>query len=72
MKKDKIDISSILYDSKTLKVFSSPEAAAEAEAIYSQNQTPVERIKETVQLILRVFPKIEKSSNVTKIVVDKE
>lgn len=35
----------------------------EEQAKYIANQTPEERIKETVQLILRVYPLSEKKSN---------
>ena len=38
-----------------LRVFHSWEEAAEAEARYDSTQSPVDRIKETVALILRVY-----------------
>jgi len=57
---------------KNIKIHSGFDAAAEARAIYVAQQNPVDRIKETVQLILRVFPLSEKKPNTNKIYIDKE
>ncbi len=60
-----------LYKSREIKIYSSFEEAAEAEAIYVANQDPIERIRETVQLILKVFPLNEKIPNTDKIYIDR-
>ncbi|MDP1800189.1 MAG: hypothetical protein Q8L81_02465 [Bacteroidota bacterium] len=60
-----------LYKSKEIKIYSSFEEAAEAEAFYVANQDPIERIRETVQLILKVFPINEKIPNTDKIYIDR-
>ena len=61
----------VLYKSERLSIYSSFEAAAEAEAKYVAKQDPVDRIKEVVQLILKIFPLTEKNSNSNKIYIDK-
>jgi hypothetical protein len=58
--------------SKKIHVYSSAESAAEAQVLYVVNQDPVDRIRETVQLILRVYSSIEKKPNTNKIYFDKE
>ncbi|MBA2611112.1 MAG: hypothetical protein H0U95_04020 [Bacteroidetes bacterium] len=71
-KMNKVNEYPISYKSKDLKIYSSIEEAAEAEAKYISHQDPIDRIKETVQLILRVFPLNEKKPNTNKIYIDKE
>ena len=58
--------------SKKIHIHSDPDKAAEAQAKYIINQDPVERIRETVQLILRVYSSVEKKPRVNKIYFDKE
>ncbi len=43
----------------------------EEQSEYSIKQNPVDRIKETVQLILRVFSADEKKPNTNRIYIDK-
>lgn len=56
---------------KKITIHSTPNAAAEQQANYIANQNPIDRIKETVQLILRVFPLIERKPSTNKIYIDK-
>ena len=53
-------------------IHSNIEEAAEAEALYISNQNPIDRIRETVQLILRVYSQNEKVPNTKNIYIDKE
>jgi hypothetical protein len=46
------------------------EKLSESQAIYAASQSPVERIKETVELILRVFPLKKKKANTNHIYFD--
>ncbi len=57
---------------KKIHIHSNSDLAAEAQAEYVINQNPVDRIKETVQLILRVYSSSEKKTNTNKIYFDKE
>lgn len=70
-KKDKIARPAILYESKDLKIFANIDAAREAEIASAASQEPLDRIRETVQLILRVFPLKKKKSGNNKICIDK-
>lgn len=56
----------------TIAIHSNPDEAAEEQAKYVARQTPVERIRETVQLILRVYSFSSKKTNTNKIYFDKE
>jgi len=58
--------------SKKIYIHSDLDKAAEAQAEYVLNQDPVDRIRETVQLILRVYSSKEKKSRINKIYFDKE
>lgn len=58
--------------SKKIHIHSDSDKAAEAQTEYIINQDPVERIRETVQLILRVYSTNEKKPRVNKIYFDKE
>ena len=62
--------SRVLFTSKDIKIFSDAEAASEAEMDFVLNQSPIERIRETVQLILRVYPIKEKKEGPDKIYFD--
>ncbi|MES2513811.1 MAG: hypothetical protein V4580_06675 [Bacteroidota bacterium] len=57
---------------KKISIYSNSDKAAEAQTLYTINQDPVERIRETVQLILRVYSTVEKRPNTNKIYFDKE
>jgi len=70
-KKNKEDKPMNLYISKDLKIFTNINEAAEAEGLYTSNQKPLDRIKETVELILRVFPMSERTPNTNKIYIDR-
>ena len=71
-KKNEVNEPAINYKSRDVKIYTSFEEAAEAEAMEVAKQDPIERIRETVQLILRVFPLSEKKVNTNKIYIDKE
>lgn len=60
------------YSAKKINIFSNLDEAAEAQVQYVVNQNPINRIKETVQLILRVYSLSEKKQNTNKIYFDKE
>lgn len=68
---DRKSKSSLLFESKDLKIYTDLNQAAEAEALYTLRQDPIERIRETVKLILRVYPLSEKKANSNKIFIDK-
>lgn len=57
---------------KKINIYSNLDEAAEAQVQYVVNQNPINRIKETVQLILRVYYLSEKKQNTNKIYFDKE
>lgn len=59
------------FESKDINVYADQNQASEAEAVYISKQDPIERIKETVQLILRVFPLSKKKPNTNAIYIDK-
>jgi hypothetical protein len=55
---DQLNEPHALYGEKKkmkLRIFHSFEEAAEAEALADAQQTPVERLRETVELILKVY-----------------
>ncbi len=52
--------------SKKLRVFHSFKEAEDAENVDAANKSPVERIKETVQLILRVYGVTQRELNMRK------
>jgi hypothetical protein len=56
---------------KNSRIVESTNQALEDQAKYIAEQKPVERIKETVVLILRVFPLDDKRPNATRIYIDK-
>lgn len=60
------------YSKKKIHIHSDLDKAAEAQAEYVINQNPVDRIRETVQLILRVYSTREKKPRVNKIYFDRE
>lgn len=60
------------YKKNTITVYDDFSQAAEEEAKYIANQNPIDRIRETVQLILRVYSTNEKKTNTNKIYIDKE
>ena len=60
------------YSNKKIHIHSNLDLAAEAQAEYVINQNPVDRIRETVQLILRVYSSKEKKPRINKIYFDKE
>lgn len=60
------------YQKNKITIYSNLDEAAETQAQYIVNQNPIDRIKETVQLILRVYTLSEKKQNINKIYFDKE
>lgn len=58
--------------SKKIHIHTNIDKASEAQSEYVINQDPVERIRETVQLILRVYSSKEKKPRINKIYFDKE
>jgi hypothetical protein len=56
----------------TIKFYSDFNQAAEEQAKYIANQNPIDRIKETVQLILRIYSMSPKKTNTNIIYIDKE
>ena len=60
------------YSNKKIHIHSNSDLAAEAQAEYVINQNPVDRIRETVQLILRIYSTNEKKPRINKIYFDKE
>ena len=58
--------------SKKIHIHSDINKASETQAEYVINQDPVDRIRETVQLILRVYSTKEKKPRINKIYFDKE
>ena len=56
---------------KTIKIFSSFDEAREEEIKYVLAQKPIDRVKETVQLILRVYSTKKKIKNTNRIYFDK-
>ena len=69
-KKNKIT-QGLLHKSKDLEIYENPFQVSESEMEYILEQNPLERIRETVQLILKVFPLNKKKSNTSKIYIDK-
>jgi hypothetical protein len=55
-----------------IKFSSDFNQAAEEQAKYIANQNPIDRIKETVQLILRIYSMSQKKPNTNIIYIDKE
>ena len=62
----------VMPNSKKIHIHSDLDKAAEAQAKYIVNQDPVDRIRETVQLILKVYSTKEKKPRINKIYFDKE
>jgi len=60
------------YKKHTITFYSDFDHAAEEQAKYIINQNPIDRIKDTVQLILRIYSLSEKKSNTNMIYIDKE
>ncbi|MBP8033164.1 MAG: hypothetical protein KAZ71_01135 [Bacteroidia bacterium] len=60
------------HSNKKIHIHSDLDKAAEAQAEYVINQNPIDRIRETVQLILRVYSTKEKKPRINKIYFDKE
>ena len=60
------------YSKKKIHIYPNHDKAAEAQAEYIINQDPIDRIRETVQLILRIYSLDEKKPNTNKIYFDKE
>lgn len=60
------------YPKPNITIHSDFDEAAEAQEKYIAQQNPVERIKETVQLILRVYSISPKKPNTSLIYFDKE
>lgn len=60
------------YPKRKISIYTSFDQAAEAEEKYIAQQNPIDRIKETVQLILRIYSIHEKKPNTNKIYFDKE
>lgn len=56
----------------TITFYSDLNHAAEEQAKYTANQNPVDRIRETVQLILRIYSSSPKKPNTNIIYIDKE
>jgi hypothetical protein len=56
----------------TIKFYSDFNHAAEEQAKYIANQNPINRIKETVQLILRIYSMSPNKPNTNIIYIDKE
>ncbi|MBL7934455.1 MAG: hypothetical protein JNM51_01450 [Bacteroidia bacterium] len=54
---------------KKIHIHSDLDKAAEAQAEYVINQDPVDRIRETVQLILRVYSTKEKSQELIRFIL---
>ncbi len=59
-----------MYKSKTISIFNSLNEAEEYWAMKAAEQSPVDRIKETVQLILKVYPLKDRKPNTNKIYFD--
>ena len=57
---------------KRIEIFDSISKAEEAHVKYVSEQSPLERIKETVELILRVYSTEPKKPNTNRIYFDKE
>lgn len=55
-----------------INIFDSISKAEEAQIKYASEQSPIERIKETVELILRVYSTEPKKPNTNRIYFDKE
>ena len=53
--KGKLNEPSVTYTGKTIRVYDSFDAAAKGELADVLKQSPEDRIRETVQLILRVY-----------------
>lgn len=68
--KNKSVQSPVLHKGKDFKVFSSIEAANEADYLSAALQDPIDRLRETVQLILRVYPINERKKSTNKIYFD--
>lgn len=60
------------YPKPNLTIHSDFNEAAEEHEKYVAQQNPVDRIKETVQLILRVYSISPKKQNTNLIYIDKE
>ncbi len=55
-----------------INIFNSISKAEEAQVKYVSEQSPLDRIKETVELILRVYSIEPKKPNTNRIYFDKE
>ncbi|MES2566792.1 MAG: hypothetical protein V4565_07995 [Bacteroidota bacterium] len=60
------------YPKPNISIHSSFNEAAESHEKYIVNQNPIDRIKETVQLILRIYSISPKKPNTNLIYIDKE
>ncbi|MBC7695704.1 MAG: hypothetical protein H7141_09690 [Burkholderiales bacterium] len=60
------------YHKPTITIHSNFNEAAEAQEKHIAQQNPVDRIKETVQLILRVYSISPKKTNTNLIYIDRE
>ena len=58
--------------SQKINIFTTFSDAEESNAQKAANQSPLDRIKETVNLILRVYPINENNSNNHRIYFDRE
>ena len=61
-----------MKNSQKINIFKTFSDAEESNAQKAVNQSPLDRIKETVQLILRVYPINENNSNNHRIYFDRE
>ncbi|HEY1038299.1 MAG TPA: hypothetical protein VGF30_02790 [Bacteroidia bacterium] len=53
-----------------ITIFENPSVAAEEQAKYSANQTPIERLRETVEFIKRVYSYSPDKKRSNKIFID--
>ena len=61
-----------MKNSQKINIFHSFLDAEESNARKAANQNPLDRIKETVKLILRIYPINENNSNNHRIYFDRE
>lgn len=60
----------VVYQSKTISIFMNQDQAAHTQRLSVIDQNPLQRIQETVELILRVFPKTKHKKPTNKIFID--
>lgn len=65
----KVNEPAAVYKKNSIRFFNSFEEQEEERIKFIVAQNPVDRIKETVQLILRIYPKKE---NTSRIYIDKQ